>query len=160
MAQGFNCLCGTPSCRGYIAGAKSMPASQLQGLFLNKHIREMLEERDGLGVVGEGVVVGLKDTKLVTKLEGLAEHTNGNGNTNGAVSETGTHDPTLSALQFSLLQARKLVDSTQKALDIYKSLHSYADSDASSTSDQKGAVRENGVGSRELSGEMGGDTSL
>ncbi|KAF6821851.1 galactose-proton symport [Colletotrichum plurivorum] len=46
MAQPFDCFCGTPSCRGRIAGARDMPRSQLEGLWLNGHIRELLEERD------------------------------------------------------------------------------------------------------------------
>lgn len=46
MAQPFDCLCGTPSCRGRIAGARDMTRAQLDGLWLNGHIRELLEERD------------------------------------------------------------------------------------------------------------------
>jgi hypothetical protein len=52
-------------------------------------------------------------------------------------------DATTAALQASLEQARKMVDAAQNALDTYISIH---------------AGRENGVGSRALSGEMGGDT--
>ncbi|KAF5511797.1 Histone-lysine N-methyltransferase ash1 [Colletotrichum siamense] len=46
MAQPFDCFCGTPSCRGRIAGARDMPRAQLEGLWLNGHIRELLDERD------------------------------------------------------------------------------------------------------------------
>ncbi|PSS07174.1 hypothetical protein M430DRAFT_193879 [Amorphotheca resinae ATCC 22711] len=47
MAQGFTCLCGAATCRGYIAGARDMTEQQLRGVWLNKHIREMIAERDG-----------------------------------------------------------------------------------------------------------------
>ncbi|KAK1544446.1 hypothetical protein CPAR01_01948, partial [Colletotrichum paranaense] len=46
MAQPFDCFCGTPSCRGKIGGARDMSRAQLEGLWLNGHIRELLEERD------------------------------------------------------------------------------------------------------------------
>ncbi|KAL0941210.1 galactose-proton symport [Colletotrichum truncatum] len=46
MAQPFDCFCSTPTCRGRIAGARDMPRAQLEGLWLNGHIRELLEERD------------------------------------------------------------------------------------------------------------------
>lgn len=47
MAQPFDCLCNTPTCRGRIAGARDMAPRQLEGLWLNGHIRALLEERDG-----------------------------------------------------------------------------------------------------------------
>jgi len=57
MAQGFTCLCGAATCRGYIAGARDMTEQQLRGVWLNKHIREMIAERDGTeGMGGEGDV--------------------------------------------------------------------------------------------------------
>ncbi|KAL2880503.1 hypothetical protein SGCOL_004223 [Colletotrichum sp. CLE4] len=46
MAQPFDCFCGTPSCRGTIGGACDMARDKLEGLWLNGHIRELLEERD------------------------------------------------------------------------------------------------------------------
>jgi len=51
-----------------------------------------------------------------------------------------------------------MVTAAQKALDTYKSLHGREDVGAMNGKD--GKVRENGVGSRELSGEMGGDTDV
>lgn len=45
MAQAFNCLCGKPTCRGRISGANDMTPVQLEGLWLNGHIRELLEEQ-------------------------------------------------------------------------------------------------------------------
>ena len=61
-------------------------------------------------------------------------------------------DVTAEALQASLEQARRMVEAAQKALDTYISIHS----DGIGPGNVQG--RQNGVGSRELSGEMGGDT--
>jgi hypothetical protein len=57
-------------------------------------------------------------------------------------------DATAEALQASLEQARKMVDVAQKALDTYISIHA----------ENGNAGRQHGISSRELSGEMGGDT--
>ncbi|KAH8601047.1 hypothetical protein B0O99DRAFT_610180 [Bisporella sp. PMI_857] len=49
MAQGFACICAAPSCRGFIAGAKSLaPANPATltpktALWLNKHITKQLK---------------------------------------------------------------------------------------------------------------------
>ena len=61
MAQPFACNCGTKTCRTWIAGAKEMGMAKLQGLFLNKHIRDLLLEQDqgnenGFGVDGMALV--------------------------------------------------------------------------------------------------------
>ncbi|KAB2110738.1 hypothetical protein AG0111_0g1300 [Alternaria gaisen] len=47
MAQPFNCLCKTGECAGEIKGAKDMSREVLGRYWLNKHIDEMLAERDG-----------------------------------------------------------------------------------------------------------------
>ncbi len=53
MAQPFQCLCETPQCRGTIAGARQMDSSQLEGYWLNKHIRDARDAMDGgTGVTG------------------------------------------------------------------------------------------------------------
>ena len=44
MAQPFDCTCGSKMCRGQISGAKDMPIHNLEGYFLNHHIKEMLAE--------------------------------------------------------------------------------------------------------------------
>lgn len=72
----------------------------------------------------------------------------------------GENDLTEEALKSALDQARKMVDAAQKALDTYKSLHGRSSVDDLAGTGDKGAVRQNGVGSRELSGEMGGDTQV
>ncbi|KAL4803805.1 hypothetical protein BDV18DRAFT_162814 [Aspergillus unguis] len=46
MDQGFQCLCGSEKCKGWIGGAKDMKREELEGYWLNKHIVELLDERD------------------------------------------------------------------------------------------------------------------
>ncbi len=106
-----------------------MTAAQLEGAWLNAHIRALLEERDG----------------LISSVSALS------------VSGNATKDETEEALKLALVQARKMVDAAQNALDTYTSLHGRNPADLSLFG-AKGATRQNGVGSRELSGEMGGDT--
>ncbi|KAF4125854.1 hypothetical protein GMORB2_1100 [Geosmithia morbida] len=116
MSQPFECLCGTPSCRGTIAGAGNMKPSQLEGYWLSGHIRDLLEEKQKQ--VGNGV--------------------------------SSPNDPATQALQGAVSQAELALEAAQSALQVY--LH-------------KGSVdglgknlRRRGLTSRELSGEMGGDT--
>ena len=68
------------------------------------------------------------------------------------VRHTNPKDATAEALQASLEQARKMVEAAQKALDTYISIHS----DGIGPGNRQGS--QNGAGSRELRGEMGGDT--
>lgn len=49
MAQPFDCFCGTASCRGRIAGAKVLTPAQLEGYFLNRHIRELKAKQTSQG---------------------------------------------------------------------------------------------------------------
>ncbi|KUJ13157.1 putative galactose-proton symport [Mollisia scopiformis] len=150
MAQGFDCFCGAQTCRGFISGAKNMAQEQLQGNWLNAHIRALLDERDG-------VVVS-------SNVENLAQ----NGNANGGFEEM--KDATEQALQIALTQAKKVVDAAQRALDVYKSLYGREEATGQngSAAQEVGAGyqvdgginggKRRGVTSRELSGEMGGDT--
>ena len=131
MAQGFECFCGSKTCRGFIDGAKNMSSEQLKGMWLNAHIRELLEESNCSAKVPSHGNSGLMS-------EGI-----------------GQIDATAEALKASLEQARKMVNAAQKALDVYiEENHTKKDMSDSGN----GATRNNGVGSRELSGEMGGDT--
>lgn len=111
MAQPFDCFCGSPACRGKIAGAKDMAPEQLEGLWLNGHIRELKDEQARAG----GHVVQ------------AAGH--------------GADDPTVRALRDALGHAEKVVEAVRAALLGYV-----------------GAAARRGPTSRELSGEMGGDT--
>lgn len=64
MAQPFECNCGTATCKKWIAGAKHMGMAKLQGLFLNGHIHELLEEQkpssaNRPGKINDGLVPAL-----------------------------------------------------------------------------------------------------
>lgn len=122
MAQGFSCFCGAATCRGLIRGAKSMSAADLEGVWLNAHIRQLLEERDA--------------------------------SSNGTVVADGTEE----ALKASLLQARKMLDVAQRALDSYVLVHRENGVVGKGLNGEKGGDARRGVTSREMSGEMGGDT--
>ena len=100
MDQPFDCLCGAPTCRGRISGAKDMTDAQLAGLWINGHIRRLKEEQKAKLASPKGTVT--------------------NGHANGA--------------------AQHGVDGLSK------------------TNSTNGSQRR-GPTSRELSGEMGGDTT-
>ncbi|KAJ9130161.1 Galactose-proton symport, partial [Pleurostoma richardsiae] len=89
MAQPFDCLCGTPTCRGRIAGARDMPRAQLDGVWLNGHIRELLDERDG------------------------------RPSSPAAAASVPADDPTAQALRDALLHAEKVVEAARAALVSY-----------------------------------------
>ena len=136
MAQPFDCLCGTPTCRGRIAGARDMTLAQLDGLWLNGHIRSLLEEREN----------GNKK-KQTNGTNGTTYGTNGNGTTHHPKS-----DATALALRDALAHAEKAAAAARRALaayDPYFDVHGAP----------PGAQRR-GPTSRELSGEMGGDTTV
>lgn len=132
MDQAFDCLCGTPSCRGRISGAKDMTDAQLEGLWINGHILELREEQKKASEVGV----------------------------------MGGQDPTAEALKFALEQAEKVVIAARSALLTYAQ---NGQRNAGGRPEQYGvdklsAVKSvnrsqrRGPTSRELSGEMGGDT--
>lgn len=143
MSQPFDCFCGSPSCRGRISGAKDMTDAQLEGLWINGHILELREEQK----------------KAKTAL----------------VNGSAGNDPTAQALKDALLQAEKVVIAARAALSSYArtagnghgpghgpgytngSLAQFGVDGLSKTGSTMGAQRR-GPTSRELSGEMGGDT--
>ena len=91
MAQGFQCLCGTESCKGWISGAKDMKRGDLEGMYLNGHVRELLEER--------------------------AEENQKGGN--GVAKDGGKgkeEDPVVKMLGVSVEQAKKAFEAVEKAL--------------------------------------------
>jgi hypothetical protein len=132
MDQAFDCLCSTPSCRGRISGAKDMTDAQLEGLWINGHILELREEQ---------------------------KESSKTGNTDG-------QDPTAQALKFALEQAEKVVIAARSALLSYAQTaqrnadgrpEQYGVDKLSAIKSANGSQRR-GPTSRELSGEMGGDT--
>jgi hypothetical protein len=142
MAQGFDCFCGSKTCKGWIDGAKNMKTEKMEGMWLNAHIRELLEERDAGAASGNGEAATSENGVASLPLVDVGDE---------RVSENGTgtsvKDVTEEALKASLVQAMKMVDAAQNALDTYNSIHT-----------RNGNVRKHGVGSRQLSGEMGFNT--
>lgn len=131
MAQSFECFCSTASCRGRIAGASDMSSQQLEGMWLNGYIREMLEEWDAQDGSGKAVVngTGLEHGYGHWHVQSQSDIAlNGNGNGNGKNAAKNGHG-----------WDGGVVDGVN--------------SDAGEAS----AAR-SGPTSRELSGEMGGDT--
>ncbi|KFH43455.1 Histone-lysine N-methyltransferase-like protein [Hapsidospora chrysogenum ATCC 11550] len=142
MAQPFQCHCATPLCRGTISGARDMTPSQLEGYFLNAHIRSLIEERDNQQQQQQ------------------------------QQQQQGQSDPTALALQNVLRSAEKSLDSARAALQTYlggvdgaAGTTTTAKAKANGAGDNKASMG-NGVGtrsgptSRELSGEMDGDTRV
>ncbi len=151
MAQPFDCLCGAPSCRGRIAGAKDMTKAQLEGLWLNGHIVELLEERKS----GKAANGSTKNGAIAT--------TNGNGTAQGN-GHTSGHDATTEALKDALYQVEKAVEAIRAKLASHTaSLKAKSEDNLNgAAADVKASVTVNaprdGPSSRELGGEMGGDT--
>ena len=178
MAQPFNCICGTETCRGQISGARDMTDAQLSGMWLNKHIRELLEERRAKAATAASATVPTNCHAAPPAI-----------NAKMAMSENDlvtapleVLDSTAQALRDAIQHAEKALDAARQALVMYvqtvrphqpggsetqgcPSAHGSAsgisgvstDSDAAGT--VQGALRR-GPTSRELSGEMGGDTSV
>ena len=126
MAQPFDCLCGAATCRGRIAGAQDMKPEQLAGLWINGHIRELLEEQQAAAAVVK------------------------NGNGSAPARPPPADDPTVRALQEALAHAEKVVESARAALGLY----------VDGRAQQATGLARRGPTSRELSGEMGGDTMV
>lgn len=114
-----------------------MTDAQLEGVWLNGHIRKLLAERRAVGVTTNG-----GSTNGVTKAS-----ENGAGVFDAAPEE----DQTTKALEDAVLQAEKGVEAARYAL------LSYVRATGSGGKNRAGAQRR-GPTSRELSGEMGGDT--
>ncbi|CAK7263861.1 hypothetical protein SEPCBS57363_000771 [Sporothrix epigloea] len=152
MAQSFSCLCGTSSCCGRIAGARSMSREQLAGQWLNGHIWELLDEQE--------------QQQKTARSE--------NGNKAAAVPSAREL-----ALQEDLARAEELLrkadqatEAARRALAAYRSgiitngktvpatngsTHHNGLNGAVTSKDVKDSAR-HGASSRELGGELGGDT--
>lgn len=126
MAQPFDCLCGKPTCRGRISGARDMTKDQLQGIWLNGHIIDLLRDQE-------------------------------RGVQNGQAGDT-----TAQALQSALGHAQKVVEAARLALQTYTGGSSRTNGSTKTVANGRPAklvgAERRGLTSRELSGEMGGDT--
>jgi hypothetical protein len=105
-----------------------MTHSQLEGYWLNTHIRELLEDQ---------------------RLE------------NGTAALSDSNDPTAQALKDALSHAEQVVEAARTALRTYAESTAVNGSRcAPSTNGQfENGLSHRGLTSRELAGEMGGDTS-
>lgn len=180
MAQPFDCLCGQPTCRGRISGARDMTSEQLKGIWLNAHIRELLEERDA---AASSTSTSSPSPSSAQTTNGAAAVTNGKTDNNGVVKKNGTAAPengvvdqTADALRDALKHAEQVVEAAKTALATYLESRTGSSSygvavlssvEAANGSDvangepnSKAGVQRRGVTSRELSGEMGGDTPI
>ncbi|KAG8670166.1 hypothetical protein FPOAC2_09511 [Fusarium poae] len=124
MAQPFDCLCGTRSCRGRISGARDMTQAQLDGMWLNGHIIQLRAEQ-----------------------------------------ATRSEDPTANALRDAVLHAEKVLESARLALRSYTSnahaqngIANFPSKYTNGILGKAAGLEHRGPTSRELSGEMGGDT--
>ncbi|KAK3396989.1 hypothetical protein B0T20DRAFT_246626 [Sordaria brevicollis] len=158
MAQPFQCLCGKPTCRGLISGARDMTDAQLSGIWLNAHIRELLEEQrgssPGLSIPTSNTASTNGTTTAATTTANAsttASSVNGDAYTTSEYKE-GELDQTAQSLRDALTHAEKVVEAARNALMSYVGAVN-----AKGAKTPEGAQRR-GPTSRELSGEMGGDT--
>lgn len=163
MAQPFSCFCGTPSCRGRISGARNMSHDQLAGLWLNGHIWDLLAEADAQKQQQQ------QQQAVQTKLQTTRPE---NGTSAPATSTAA--DATELALQNILTKAEatlgkadEAAEAARHALAVYRTTASangshsnalYTNGNGNGYAASNGAGRR-GASSRELGGEMGGDTA-
>ena len=158
MAQPFQCLCGKPTCRGLISGARDMTDAQLSGIWLNGHIRELLEEQRGRGY-DNNLSINTLSTTTTANASTTASSVNGENNNNNNNSEKFAElelDQTARSLRDALTHAEKVVEAARNALTSYVGA---VNAKSASNKVPEGAQRR-GPTSRELSGEMGGDTEV
>lgn len=189
MAQPFDCLCGTPTCRGRISGARDMTLEQLDGLWLNGHIRELLEEREAQKEQGrkQGQNGGTAAAAATSNGRHGVVAAPARAPENGAF-QNGTHhtpaaaaaapetvDQTVRALRDALAHAEKVVEAARLALVSYAGAlqadgfgkangngngHAFDSAATTAVAEASAGLQRRGPTSRELSGEMGGDTSV
>ncbi|KAJ2906929.1 galactose-proton symport [Zalerion maritima] len=181
MAQPFDCLCGKPTCRSRIGGAKDMPKEKMEGLWVNGHIREMLEEQGkSLSTSSKSGISGEIETSENGARSPAASSSN---DATATGTPNASDDPTTVALKDALKHAEKVVEAARCALQAYMDQQNPTQAKVFTKTGKNGikvsggddneppekvlaekpievvAGSENrGVTSRELSGEMGGDT--
>ncbi|KAL2073583.1 hypothetical protein VTL71DRAFT_10909 [Oculimacula yallundae] len=128
MAQGFDCFCGKKDCRGYISGAKNMKPEQLKGMWLNIYIKDLLVERDGTK----------SQSGQGTYLSNDPSSTS-SSNSNGSTSSSPTTSNGSSSTNLNGLNPAAKANGQVQQIGL-------------------DGEKRRGVTSRELSGEMGGDT--
>lgn len=153
MAQPFDCLCGKETCRGRISGARDMTAEQLQGMLLNKHMYELLEEKKASEKDADEDDIPVDKESLEQIAQELREATERMEKATAAANRA-----------LKALQRQGAVQTTAHANGAKKvhganGVHVANGANNTSNGEVAGAMRR-GPTSRELSGEMGGDTSV
>ncbi|KAG4438279.1 hypothetical protein IFR05_006214 [Cadophora sp. M221] len=129
MAQGFDCFCGAETCRGFISGAKNMRKEQLEGLWLNAHIRTLLSERDSS-----------------SSTQSSTPSTPSSNTTQFSTPTYLSNDPSSTVPSSNTSTSSSSID------------FNGAKTNGPAEKDDANGEKRRGVTSRELSGEMGGDT--
>ncbi|KAK0674567.1 hypothetical protein QBC41DRAFT_332686 [Cercophora samala] len=137
MAQPFDCFCGSAECKGRISGARDMGEEQLRGMFLNAHIRELL------GMNGTRTRVEEEEDETARALRNVVEAAN-------------------KALDSYLASKNGVAVKVEKKLNgvngVKRALNGEYKNGGGITEVEAEGLRARGTTSRELSGEMGGDT--
>ncbi|KAK5660971.1 hypothetical protein OQA88_12346 [Cercophora sp. LCS_1] len=152
MAQPFDCLCGKETCRGRISGARDMTAEQLQGVLLNKHIYELLDEQKAASEKGAQAEedISVDQESLEQIAQELREATDRVEKAAAAANRALKALQRQSAAHGQINGAKKVANGVHAANGV---------NGPSKNGEVAGAMRR-GPTSRELSGEMGGDTSV
>ncbi|CAK7202316.1 hypothetical protein SEUCBS139899_005038 [Sporothrix eucalyptigena] len=155
MAQPFSCFCGTPSCRGRISGARNMSRDQLAGLWLNGHIWELIHEQQQQQqqktARPENGTASAETAALSAIEKALREEL--------AKAEESLHkaDQATEAARRALAAHRSGVTTNGKTASYTNGTAHHNGTNGISTNGTNGSAR-HGTSSRELGGELGGDT--
>jgi hypothetical protein len=149
-----------------------MARQQLDGLWLNGHIRQLLEEREAQEQEQEQSGAAAEATKASENGGAVCSFQN---STDAAVGVE-VSDQTAQALRDALAHAEKMVEAARFALASYVGVlqqrmqlgglgkvnngNGRFDAAASAAAEVAAGSQRRGPTSRELSGEMGGDTSV
>lgn len=159
MAQGFDCFCGSRNCCGYISGAKNMSSEQLRGKKLNLHIERLLEEQLAAGEressPTDQAIAILKEAKLNVFRLSEAELISG---FDGMLETLRIIKQLDDTIKLTIGIAEESKEKEQLLNEELEQLRAAMNKLRTAGGSKSGAVRQNGVGNRELSGEMGGDT--
>jgi len=159
MAQPFDCLCGKENCRGRISGAIDMTEEQLVGMLLNKHICELLNDRKALAMSGNGAA-GQAEDEVSVDHESLECITRELREATRRAEEAATAAcRALEALQRQQAVHVKAVNGMAIPNGSHQNGNGHHLAQGVSPAAVAGSLRR-GLTSRELSGEMGGDTSV
>ncbi|ERT00168.1 hypothetical protein HMPREF1624_03537 [Sporothrix schenckii ATCC 58251] len=157
MAQPFTCFCGTPSCRGRISGARSMTQDQLAGLWLNGHIWELLNEQKQQKQ---------QQAKTARPENGTSSHAAAAADAPSAIEQALKEE--LARAEESLHKADQATEAARRALAAHRNgLTTNGKAHTSNGTNGTNGVSKpvsndearHGTSSRELGGELGGDTA-